>query len=567
MNLKTKMMSLSLLPMVLIGIILFVVAAGRIENGVYKEAYVGMYATSLAIRDIFEVGHEGKYWMDDNGELWKGEEFNISQATDIVDHIKNNTGLEVTIFWKDTRILTSIVDRQGSRQIGTKTSETIVDKVIKKGETYQNRNVDIMGKEYVVFYVPFFQEGTEEAVGMVFLGTPQDKVYDIIENAKRQLLPVIFLGIAFTAVFVYFLVRKIVYALEHNMQLLDQISKGSLKVHVEERIIHRKDEIGKLGRNIAALQDRLRSIVEGIKYKSHDFRQESEKLKNISQEAYQIMKDVDCAAQEMAKSCMSQAEGAFHASENVTEMGEMIKENGLEVMRINEIAGNMKEVSQGASTEIKEMNKVMGDVKESIHFLMEQTKLTENSVNQISAATEVIDAIASKTKLLSFNASIEAARVGENGNGFAVVAYEIQQLSEQSNAAAARIQTIVDELNMNTSHTLDRVEDMRCVIDIQEGNIKKTNHSFKEVYSGIDGTVNGIKDILEKAEKLEEVRMDTVAIVQNAAAVSQENSASIQEIMASIESMYQDIEKVSNNARVLNELSQEMQEKVDIFVL
>ena len=188
-----------------------------------------------------------------------------------------------------------------------------------------------------------------------------------IENAKRQLLPVIFLGIAFTAVFVYFLVRKIVYALEHNMQLLDQISKGSLKVHVEERIIHRKDEIGKLGRNIAALQDRLRSIVEGIKYKSHDFWQESEKLKNISQEAYQIMKDVDCAAQEMAKSCMSQAEGAFHASENVTEMGEMIKENGLEVMRINEIAGNMKEVSQGASTEIKEMNKVMGDVKESIH--------------------------------------------------------------------------------------------------------------------------------------------------------------------------------------------------------
>lgn len=67
-----------------------------------------MHATTLAVQDIFEIGHEGAYQMDENGDLWKGEGLNISQSMDIVDHIKENTGLDVTIFWNDTRVLTSM---------------------------------------------------------------------------------------------------------------------------------------------------------------------------------------------------------------------------------------------------------------------------------------------------------------------------------------------------------------------------------------------------------------------------------------------------------------------------
>lgn len=57
-----------------------------------------MEATALAVRDIFEIGNEGQYHVDDNGDLWKGSSLNISQATDITDHIKENTDMEVTVF-------------------------------------------------------------------------------------------------------------------------------------------------------------------------------------------------------------------------------------------------------------------------------------------------------------------------------------------------------------------------------------------------------------------------------------------------------------------------------------
>ena len=118
MKLKAKILAVSLIPVILLGVIMFLVAADRIANGIYDEAYLGMHATTLAIRDIFETGYEGQYHLDEYGELWKGRELNISQSLDIVDHIKENTGLDVTIFWEDNRVLTSIVDEKGNSIFG-----------------------------------------------------------------------------------------------------------------------------------------------------------------------------------------------------------------------------------------------------------------------------------------------------------------------------------------------------------------------------------------------------------------------------------------------------------------
>lgn len=130
MKLRAKMMMIGLLPIFLLGIGIYILAADRTANGIYNEAYSGMQAAALAVRDIFEVGHKGAYTLDDQGDLWKGETLNITQAVSIVDHIKDNTGLDVTIFWGDTRILTSMKDESGQRQIHTKAPEKAVKKSI-----------------------------------------------------------------------------------------------------------------------------------------------------------------------------------------------------------------------------------------------------------------------------------------------------------------------------------------------------------------------------------------------------------------------------------------------------
>ena len=565
MKLKEKILALSLVPVLVLGITMFLVAADRIANGIYDAAYNGMHATTLAVRDIFEEGKSGAYHMDEQGMLWKGDALNISQATNIVDHIKESTGIDVTIFWGDTRILTSIVDEHGARQINTKASAEVAERVLQNGETYYDRNIEILGQRYIVSYTPLYQENSKEIIGMIFLGTPQQTVSVIINKIRGQFLLIILCMLLFVTVIAYTLVSRIVAALKKNMELLDCISSGNLQIEVQPALVRRKDEIGDLAKNILNLTDSLRTIVLNIRTKSEALNEDTNEIERISDNVYQVMKEVNNATQEMGTSCTTQAEDANQANSNVACMGDMIIENTTQITELHEISGTMKTGATAALEQVAELNDVMRSVKESIAFLSEQTSLTNESVAKISSTTELITAIASQTNLLSLNASIEAARAGEHGRGFSVVASEIQQLSEQSNRAAGEIQKMIANLNTNSTHTLDRVKEVQHVIEKQEENIQKTSEIFREVCNHIDQSASGMDIIMENSEKLEDIRTETVTVVQDSASLSEENSASIQEMMASIENIYQELGDISDKTKALNALSKEMTASVDVF--
>lgn len=565
MKLKGKIFALSLVPVLVLGITMFLVAADRIANGIYDEAYVGMQATTLAVRNIFEEGNSGAYHMDENGMLWKGDTLNISQAVNIVDHIKQNTGIDVTIFWGETRILTSIVNERGDRQINTRASTDVIERVLKNGETYQDRNIEILGRKYIVSYTPIYQENSREIVGMIFLGTPQETVSVIINKIRGQFLLIILCMLLFVTVIAYFLVNRIVSALKRNMELLDSISHGILQVEVHPNLLKRKDEIGDLAKNIVNLTDALRTIVLNIRAKSEALGVETSQIEHISDNVYQVMREVNNAAQEMGVSCTTQTEDANQANSNVTSMGEMIVDNTTQITELHKLSGTMKTVAVGALEQVTQLNDVMSDVKESISFLSQQTSLTNESVAKISSTTELITAIASQTNLLSLNASIEAARAGEHGRGFSVVASEIQQLSEQSNRAAGEIQKMIANLNTNSIHTLERVKEVQNIIERQEQNIQKASEIFRDVCNHIDQSASGMDNIMEKSKLLEDIRVETVTVVQDSASLSEENSASIEEVMASIENIYQELGDISEKTKFLNSLSKEMTASVDVF--
>lgn len=567
MKLKAKILTFSLIPLILVGISLFFVSADRIANGIYDEAYVGMKATTFAVKDIFEIGYEGDYQLDKNGELWKGDELNISQAFDIVDNIKENTGLEVSIFWNDTRILTSLQDENGKRQTGTKAPEEVIQSVLKEGKTFQNKNVEILGTKYIVYYTSFCQPGKSEPAGMVFLGTPQNTVSKIINKIRLQILLIIFAGIVLVSIFVYKMTSNITGSLKMSMEYLSDISNGQLDIKVDSQTLKRKDEIGGIGRSIESLCRQLKSIIGGIREKSKDVYIESDAMKDISHNIHNIMNEINNSIQDISISSHSQAEDAVQAGTNVTQMGDIIEINGKEILKLNGTSEDMKKASEKAMAQFNEMNDVIHDVRGSIHFLSEQTRLTNEAVSKISSATELITDIASQTNLLSLNASIEASRAGEHGKGFAVVAAEIQKLSQQSSLTASEIKDIVNNLSSHSSQTLDRVQETSTMIGRQEENILNAGKSFHNVRDGICKTADVMEYIMDKARQLEDIRMDTVAIVQNSAAISEENTAGVAEIAAEIENVYSDIENISAKTQKLHKLSEEMSKRIEIFSL
>ncbi|MCM1174855.1 MAG: methyl-accepting chemotaxis protein [Blautia sp.] len=449
--------------------------------------------------------------------------------------------------------------------MNTQASEEVVRHVLENGEIYQNRDVEILGKKYIVCYTPFYQENSDEIVGMVFLGTPQETVSTIINKVRMQFFLIILCMSVFVSIVAYILVNRIVAALEKNMNILGRISEGMLHIDIEQGILDRKDEIGDLGRNILCLKDSLRGIVKNIHEKSTDLGNEVTQIEKISQKVYQVMEEVNHSTQEMTASCSAQAADAYRASENVAVMGNIIENNTSQLAHLHQISDSMKNASMEAMTQFEQLNTVMQSVKEAIYFLSQQTSLTNESVAKISSAAALITSIASQTNLLSLNARIEAARAGEHGKGFSVVASEIQQLAKQSNGTAGQIQEMITNLNINSTHTLERVEQVQEIIEKQEKDMETTTTVFQQVCNEIDESTAGINTILENSGSLEDTRTETVAIVQDSASLSQENSASLEKIIASIENIYDEVGGISKKAEYLESLSQEMMASVDVF--
>lgn len=567
MKLRTKIMAISLLPVFILGIGIFILSADRIANGIYDESYAGMQAAALAVRDIFEVGNQGEYYLDDNGDLWKGTTLNITKSEKIVEHIKETTGMDVSIFWGDTRILTSIKNETGERQTQTKAPDAVVKKVLENGEYYQNNNIEILGTDYIVCYIPFYQEGKPDTspVGMVFLGNPRIHVSKIINQIRLQMLISILIVLFITGVIVTILIQHMLHALSKSMCFLQKISEGDLTIEIDSSLLKRPDEIGMLGREIQKLHKELLAIIDILREKSKQLGLESETLKHLSGNILSVMQGLDKSAQEMAVSCTNQAEDAATAGADVTSMGEMIGNNTIEIRKMYDISNQIQAVSEQTMNEIQVLNEEMKQVNTSMNYLGQQTRLTKESADKINNATELIAAVANQTSLLSLNASIEAARAGDLGKGFGVVAAEIQKLSVQANEAVEDIRSMADNLTKNSNETIERMEEVQIIIEHQKQTIQKTGEVFKDVRTGICESAHNMGTVIHQSEEMEEVRTEIVAAVQNSASLAQENAASIQEVMASLESAYEEIHILSEQTNVLGNLSMQMKNSIEVF--
>ena len=565
MKLRTKILLIALIPLFILGTGMFFLSADRIANGIYDEAYYGMQAASLAVRDIFEVGNPGNYHTDKNGDLWKGSSLNITRSTEIVDHIKDNTGMDVTIFYGSTRILTSIKNEAGERQSGTEAPAAVVQKVLNEGEYFLDRSLEILGVRYIACYAPFYQEDTKEPVGMVFVGKPAAGVSGLINGLRQQMLMVVTAVLLVTCLVVLLLVNHIVKAMGTGMGLLSQIAGGDLTIGVDPALLKRSDEVGMLGSEIVHMRDRLKELVNTMQTRSARLDDSSGTLKEHAGKILQLVKGLDQATLEMTASCTSQAEDACTAGNDVSQMGEMIGESSLDIHKMHEISGQLKTMSEQTRQEILELGRDMKQVHTSMDYLSRQTLLTKESADNISRATELIAAVASQTSLLSLNASIEAARAGELGRGFGVVASEIQNLSIQANDAVDDIRTMVDSLTENSASTISRMEEVRTVLQNQDVTMKKTGEVFEQVRNGILESVSHMETVITRSRKMEEIRTDMVAAVQNTAAMSQENAASIEEVKASLEHAYEEIRILSDSTDKLADLSAQMKESVEVF--
>jgi len=563
-GLKGKMLCMSLIPAVVLGIVLTLFAANSITKGMQKEMLQGLTAVTQNFITMLNQTDTGDYRQDTSGKVYKGK-YVITGNDTLEDQIKSSTGYDVTLFYGDTRVVTSIKDpATGKKIVGTKASDQVITAVLKGGNTYTATAVKVNGKDYFGCYIPLKNsDGT--IVGMVTTVVPSSdaqkfimkQIYGLTELALVIFLLVLIVGIAVPTI----LTKEIL----KEAEFIRTLAEGNLDTEVDEKLLRKKDELGDMARELSALRNQLCSTVKEIRDSSEILLEQGNSLETTAAQTNLNAEDIGKAVEDIAKGAVTQAEGIEKASKNVETMGEVLEGIVNDVRELDQISSAMKKVTDESGEIIGQPYETNDKTQSEMSRIAKQVRVTNSSVQNISEAVKIISGIAEETNLLSLNASIEAARAGDAGRGFAVVAVQIQKLAEQSNTSAGDIQNIIEELIRESKMSIEVVDSVEKTVQEQQKKLEETREKFSGVTEGVNkshkmtGLIKGNTDVCNTSRGAVE------DVIEDLAAISEENAASSQETNASMEELSATIHLLAEAAVKLKNISENLDQKVRFF--
>lgn len=564
MNIKKKILMIAVGPVLMLGVISIFFISTQVRKAVTSEIEEALKGTAAATLAAYDQ-NAGDYIQSTNGDIWKGS-YNISKSESLVDKIKSNSGMDVTFFYGDERIMTSAKDANGDRVLGSRAGDKIVEKVLKGGEEYFSSAVSIEGELNYGYFMPVHQNNSDnQIIGMIFVGTnlkeKEAVVKRILSSISSSVIVVMLICIAVGIKLAGSMSRNI----KKSIQMVGRLAEGNLDVWVDDKLLKKKDEIGELSRVTITLRDTMRSTIKEITDNAKALLEASQLLGTAADNTNGTMKDVRTAVSQVVDNSQLQAENSQSTSEQMKIMGDNITETSNEAELLSGNAASMQLSSEKASKTLLSLRQINEDVKKIIGEVQEQTNRTNESVKKIQAATTFINSIAEDTGLLSLNASIEAARAGDSGRGFAVVAEQIKNLSEQSNESSKEIEATAEVLRADSEKAVQAMQQMQEIIASQSESMQETQQVVAEVIEEIASSMKSIAQIKESSGRLEGARNEVLQAVEHLSEISAENLDSTKSTYEQTEIVADTFKQVYNSADELKTIADKLVKSIEYF--
>ena len=514
---------------------------------------------AVAVLQSYDNLMDGSYSLK-NGQVYKG---NTPLTEDLLDAIYNKDEVHMTIFYGDTRYLTTIKDSGGNRIVGTKASDAVIDTVLNQGENYISEGVDIQGVKYFATYEPL--KNGEEIVGILFIGLEQSKIQEVINGlivhmvVVGSIIAVVLLAITFV---VCLMLVKSIQIVANDLRTL---TDGNLNIDCHVKKINKNDEIDGLADCTNKLAERLREVVDRIQKNSGILNSDSVKLNDVVSDTSSSVSNVVSAMDDVAHGATNQAETSSDLMANIEELSAKLD---MITSHIDELNETTKSVSDDAMDTKHIMNELLGineDTKNSVEAIVNQSRDTLNAVEEINSIVRAIEEITTQTNLLSLNASTGAARAGESGRGFAVVAGEIGALAQQSADSAKKISIIISNIVSQVEKSSALSDDLSKNASHQINKLADTQRTMETVLSGVEDISTNTDSIYSEVKSLMLIKDSISDSVETLSATSQENAAASQETSASATVIEGNMSVLKDSSDDISNVASDLHEAVSYF--
>lgn len=389
-----------------------------------------------------------------------------------------------------------------------------------------------------------------------------------ISNATKPIFIstfiVVCLSIALFGAILYVIIRTITRSLGAMIEAAKTMSAGDLRAKVVSK---KKDEIGVLGKAFQKMSDSLRDVLSHIHEKSTSLLASSEELSAVTDENSRATERVSQAAIAVSEGIDKQTAklvASFDTLEQVSDDIHQIYENTNSLTQKAEKAEVTADIGQNvvASTQ-KQMRTIEGKINE----LSTDITTVNTYVKEIDEILAVITSISEQTNLLALNAAIEAARAGEHGKGFAVVADEVRKLAEQTNQSSSQVRQIITAIQREASKLATSMDTSHSEVTKGLQMFTQSEENFHEMKTFIEEINDQLHDVLEKSKTISANSHQVVGDMKVIEDISLSSKDEVEAMAQATVKQASAMQEIAATAEALEKYAEELQEEVRIFTL